>query len=224
MKKLCSLLAVLLVLSTLAVTSFAAEREIENLKLGQEVIFEQKWNKQKYFKITMPADGTLTIDLEAEYMIFLNLSDTNNNKIEVSDLKVSLGTGSGSTNITININEVEKRSTSSVIYRSLKKGTYYLTITTWWDSGNVTLSASSDAKTTDDPKVSISIPLKKGGTTQLGTVLSNTGNEQPTWTSSDNSIATVSSKGLVTAIKKGTTTVSVTIAGKRHSIAVVVTD
>ena len=69
-----------------------------------------------------------------------------------------------------------------------------------------------------------SLSLDIGGTQTLtATVLPNNADDKTvTWTSSNNSIATVSSNGLVTAIAAGNATITATAGGKSATCAVVV--
>lgn len=68
--------------------------------------------------------------------------------------------------------------------------------------------------------------LKVGGTCELSAeVTPGSSNDMVTWTSSDETIATVSSTGEVTALKEGTVTITATtLSGKSDSVTIVIGD
>lgn len=104
--------------------------------------------------------------------------------------------------------------------KDLKKGTYYAKIS----ATEQTLEDFYYTFTpTDKPSVKLSITLKKGQTLQLGSILENS-KSKTTWLSTKKTVATVSSKGLVTAKKTGKTTIRATLdSGEYAEITVKVT-
>lgn len=90
----------------------------------------------------------------------------------------------------------------SYITKDLEKGTYYLRVV-----GSVKGAYIKDLYYTFTPNkkpvISFSATIKKGTTLQLGAVTENY-DGKVTWSSAKKSVATVSSKGLVTAKKAGT--------------------
>ncbi len=98
---------------------------------------------------------------------------------------------------------------------AVKKGTAIITVTTTDGNKTATCKVTVKAKVIHVTEVKLDktdITKTEGETEQLtATVLpDNATNKAITWSSSDKNIATVDNKGLVTAIKKGTATITVT--------------
>lgn len=155
-----------------------------------------------YFKITLPSDGKLILRCsKAVECGWTKCCLLNSNAETVSDNWNMYGNWEDG--------------------RDLKKGTYYAKIT----SG--TKQTLEDFYytfiPTDKPSVKLSITLKKGQTLQLGSILENS-KSKTTWLSTKKTVATVSSKGLVTAKKTGKTTIRATLdSGEYAEITVKVT-
>lgn len=98
---------------------------------------------------------------------------------------------------------------SELIGPNLDAGTYYLRLWTQFGNNAGTYTYFAKFKPTSDARIEICIPLKKGKSVQLGTIFTNSKDKKVTWSSSKNSVATVSSTGKVTAKKKGTTIIKV---------------
>lgn len=101
---------------------------------------------------------------------------------------------------------------------AVEKGTYYLRITNtpWFSNTSTSYPSAGKAtisidftKANNPVLTSFQLTMKKGSTIQLDGVFT-IGSDTITWKSSKNSVATVSSKGKVTAKKKGTTTITAT--------------
>ncbi|MDE7288197.1 MAG: Ig-like domain-containing protein, partial [Oscillospiraceae bacterium] len=67
------------------------------------------------------------------------------------------------------------------------------------------------------PSSLMSLTLKKGDTVQLGA-----NGDNAKWSTSKKSVATVSSKGLVTAVKKGKAVITLKCGSKTQTIEIVV--
>lgn len=104
---------------------------------------------------------------------------------------------------------------------NLQAGTYYLSIyASEYDYCFTNFYYTFTPDTT--PTISLSITLKKGNELQLGTLIENS-TDKAKWTSTKKSIATVSEKGLVKAVKAGTTYIKATLpTGEYASIKVTV--
>lgn len=154
-----------------------------------------------YFKITLPSDGKLI-------------------------LRCSKAIGAGWTHCCLLNSNAETVSDDWNMHdnweasKDLKKGTYYAKIS----ATEQTLEDFYYTFTpTDKPSVKLSITLKKGQTLQLGSILENS-KSKTTWLSTKKTVATVSSKGLVTAKKTGKTTIRATLdSGEYAEITVKVT-
>lgn len=114
---------------------------------------------------------------------------------------------------------------------AVEKGTYYLRVTNtpWYSNtstsypsaGKATITVSFE-KDNEPVLTSLQITIKKGSTLQLGGVFT-TGSDTIEWKSSKTSVATVSTKGKVTAKKKGTATITATSGDVTLKIRVKVT-
>ncbi len=120
---------------------------------------------------------------------------------------------------------IVKKDSLSNNYRSeiygLKEGTYYLSF--YADSYFYSFADFYYTFTPDNsPTIFLSITLKKGTQLQLGTLIENSA-DKAKWTSTKKSVATVSDKGLVKAVKAGTTYIKATLpTGESASIKVTV--
>lgn len=95
---------------------------------------------------------------------------------------------------------------SKTISADVVKGTYYAVISTNKER-SYQITPSFEPSYT--PTITLSMSVKKGKTLTIGTIL-NTKNDKVTWTTANKKIATVSSKGKIKGIKKGTTTITAT--------------
>lgn len=159
---------------------------------------------QEFYKITIPKDGTINIKWTKGGGVHAELLDSKTNRI--GD-EFFIGYGWPGENSIHDVN----------------KGTYYLRI---YGRESYTAYVQDFYYTftpTDKPSVKLSITLKKGQTLQLGSILENS-KSKTTWLSTKKTVATVSSKGLVTAKKTGKTTIRATLdSGEYAEITVKVT-
>ena len=108
----------------------------------------------------------------------------------------------------------------------LKAGTYYVRI--WNTNSNadperLTATYIATFEPSKAPSIDISISLKKKKSIQLGAIFNNCSKKKLIWKSSKKKVATVTSKGKVTAKKKGTAIITVfTPDGEQSRIKVVV--
>ena len=116
------------------------------------------------------------------------------------------------------------KSSEDLIEGDLKAGTYYLRI---YKNGYMDEDMSAvyyfGFNPSKAPSIDISISLKKKKSIQLGAVFNNCSKKKLIWKSSKKKVATVTSKGKVTAKKKGTAIITVfTPDGEQSRIKVVV--
>ena len=90
--------------------------------------------------------------------------------------------------------------------KDLEAGTYFLRLYANTE-GTYTYFARQIPSTT--ASIEICIELNVGSSMQLGTIFNNSKDKNVKWSSSKKSVATVSSKGKVKAVKKGTTVIKV---------------
>ncbi|MBE6900955.1 MAG: hypothetical protein E7478_00615 [Ruminococcaceae bacterium] len=111
----------------------------------------------------------------------------------------------------------------------VNKGTYYIRVYRGisgggWagGDGSLSLKATFPSSSSSASKISyLQVTIPKGSTLKLSAVIS--GNGTPTWTSSKKSVATVSSKGTVTAKTAGTTIITAKLGSSAVKIKVKVT-
>lgn len=102
---------------------------------------------------------------------------------------------------------------SKGLVTALNEGNSRITITT--KDGNYTDTCNVEVKIANIPVTGLSLDkssviLNEGETAQLNATISpsNADNKKVIWSSSDTSVATISNKGLITAMKEGTTTIT----------------
>lgn len=186
------LTAAVMLCGTVAVGAYAAaknvtddivtmkELETVSLTAAPEIIFGPS-KEVKCFKIEVPREGTVTLKAATTYCAWFDF---------INSSEETLKSANNLKNFTVDVPE---------------KGTYYLKV-----CGNV---AGVTAKVTDmfytftpseKPVISLAVSLKKGDAIQFDAVTENY-DGKVTWSSTKKSVAAVSSKGLVTAKKAGTT-------------------
>ncbi len=114
--------------------------------------------------------------------------------------------------------------TKQISSENLEAGTYFLRLwgPTSYSVGTYTYFARQIIS--PDASVEICVNVKKGKTLQLGTIFTNSNDKEVKWSSSNKKIATVSSKGKVKGVKKGTAVIKVfNSSGLVHKIKVKVT-
>ena len=109
---------------------------------------------------------------------------------------------------------------------SIKEGTTIITVKT--EDGGRTAECTVNVKIFHAEKVTLdktSVSLMEGGTTQLTATVTpeEAENKNVTWSSSDESIATVSNDGVVTGVGKGTATITVKTEEGEHTATCTVT-
>lgn len=93
--------------------------------------------------------------------------------------------------------------------KNLEPGTYYLRVWAYYSESVGTITYFGHFEPTSESNIEVCISLKKGKSVQLGTIFTNCKDKKLTWTSSRKSVASVSSKGKVKGLKKGTTIIKV---------------
>ena len=112
----------------------------------------------------------------------------------------------------------------------VKKGTYYIRLKGYYNNTNgtadftATFPSASSSNSSSYGISYFSIPMEVGDRLKLGTVLYGDTYEDIVWTSSKNSVATVSSTGKVTAKSEGSTIITAKLGNSSVSIKIKVTD
>ena len=187
----------------------------------------------KDFKVTLSKKGTLKLsfDSKAQY-IYVVLFNSNGDKVELSERSASTGSTSYSSyfkKATLNWNKTIEKLKGTLSYKSLDKGTYYVRIWTEypWKTGKTSVSFSYPQEKEADEKAEgkisyLSVTLKKGNTLQLGAVID--GDGTVTWSTSKKAVATVTSKGKITAKAAGTATITAKLGSSSVKIKIKVTE
>lgn len=180
------------------------------------------------------ADGGYTAECNVEVKVYHPESI----KLNKSSVDIPLG---GTTQLTATIapdnaenkNVTWSSSDESVatisndgLVTSIKEGTTIITVTT--EDGGLKAECMVNVKIFHAEKVTLdktSVSLMESGTTQLVATVTpeEAENKNVTWSSSDESIATVSNDGVVTGVGKGTATITVTTEEGEHTATCTVT-
>jgi len=229
MKKLIgAVLAAVMAVSLLTVTAGAAANILDTPKTkitsGKTNTFTiSETSGENDYKVTLSEDGDLKFNMECnEKSIAIILFDSKGEIVKMT--KRSASTGSWDDNSAysvLNWNSYSKKSNGVIEWKNLKKGTYYVRFGIYmWQSGGfkytvtATFPDGSASSSTEVKEVTFQFTLKKGETLKPDpqlTPANGTGNIK--WKSSKTSVATVSANGTVTAVGKGTATITCT-AGK----------
>ena len=184
------------------------------------------------YKITATKSGSLVIKLTSQmYLTEVYVYDSDGNMVQLSDRKATSGEAKWHSDNYYSYNywnETVEKFAGTLTY-GIKKGTYYIRFERASDSGSgngkinftatfPTTSSSSTAKINY-----LSIPMKVGSTMQLSAVLSKTTVASVTWSSSKSSVASVTSKGKVTAKKAGSTVITAKLGTSTVKLRIKVT-
>ena len=168
----------------------------------------------KDFKITAAKAGDLTIDITSQlYYTDIYVYDSDGNKLRPSEIKTTSGEASepySEKHIQCIWNSAVEKYSGKLTY-GIKKGTYYIRferpLYDTAEKGNGKINFSVTVPTNSEKKSSISylqITIPKGSTMQFSAVGTVANGDKLSWSSSKTSVATISSKGVVTAKAAGT--------------------
>jgi hypothetical protein len=149
-----------------------------------------------------------------------NLYNSDGEKMSCKNRKTNSG---NMTDVGLYWNEDTEFGKGSCDYTILK-GTYYLQFyktRSYWGGGNILKFSISDPNAESVTALSLSLSLEEGDDIQLGGIVTPS-SAKVTWKSSNADVATVSSKGLVTAISAGKATITATAGGKSAKITIIV--
>ncbi|MBQ9120130.1 MAG: Ig-like domain-containing protein [Lachnospiraceae bacterium] len=194
-------LTALMVVSMLPVRAKAAGMFDTAIKMEPLEFFSEDFGGKhnpvtNYYAITLSKAGTVTLYCTAVNSIYLSYESCR------LDWRIMDANG-----VLIQEGELRDNQRSEIV--GLKKGTYYISV---YVQGKVESYTDLYYTFTPDetPTVSYSITVVKGTKIQLGAVIENS-TDKAKWTSSKKTVATVSSKGLVTTKKAGTAYIKATL-------------
>lgn len=225
MKKFLSILLSLAVAVT-AMTAFAVTASAIDLfpdavtaKSGKEVEKTMSSMSTKTYKFSVSKKGTLEIKVthtSSQYVTFV-LKDSDGGVIGASNSEAKAGYWDRSA--------AYPRDGVFSGYKTynLTKGTYYLEVYSS-NGGLVSFTPTYPSTASTEKRVSyLSATLEKGSTLQLGAVLSDGKAGTAEWSSSKSSVASVTSKGKITAKAKGTAVITAKVGSSTVKIQIKVT-
>jgi hypothetical protein len=160
------------------------------------------------FKFTVSSKTTITLAVKTDFeQLRVYLFDSDGNEMGQKNQKTTSGKWgqhwAGSSDFYLEWNEKVEKSEGSADY-TLLKGTYYIQLCQGYssDGGQDLIFKISDPNASSVTALSLSLSLEEGDEIQLGGIVTPS-SAKVTWKSSDSEIATISSKGLVTAVSAG---------------------
>lgn len=236
------ILAAVMVIGTLVVNASAAisiDELARNLPSGEAKSFRLSKYSHQYYRVVLSKKGTLELSISSNWgFIDVYVYDALGNKFMCSENIFSEGKGKEMEDgcfrcIWNGSAETESAETvegtlamEGTIKYELKKGTYYIELTTYSALGTDETTFKATYPTPDSADVQLSnitICMSVGDTITLE-VDAAPSNTKLTWSSSKKSVATVSSKGKVEAIEAGTTIITVKGGSSSQKIKIVVKD
>ena len=252
MKKITKVLSVLMtavmLMTALCVPAYAAsasassESAYKKAKLvdsGKTMSFTLKKDKDEsnygiaqIYKVELSKTGTLKLDVTSAVSSFhIQVLDKDVSEwMPYSNYSIKTGTfvDTYDNGPWINWQENLGKAKLTMEYK-LKKGVYYVRVFSIPGAkinGKTTIKFTypqDKSESSDSAKItSFTITLKKGSTLQLGTILSGEGTVK--WSTSKKSVATVTSKGKVTAKAKGTAVITAKTGDSSMKITIKVTE
>ncbi len=232
-----------MLMTALCVPASAADdfKSAKFVNSGSKVSFSFKVNEKnkdgsvksadpKMFKVELSKKGTLKLDVVsgASWFYIQVIDEDGAELFEYNDKEAISGTvGNYSDGASIYWKESIKKAKCTLKY-TLNKGTYFVKLFLVKNAEidgktSVTFTYPQDkSESSDSAKItSFTVTLKKGSTLQLGTILS--GDGTVTWSTSKKAVATVSSKGKVTAKSKGTAVITAKTGDSSMKITIKVT-
>ena len=183
------------------------------------------------YKITATRSGTLSIKLTSQmYALDVYLFDSDGNKVALAEGNNTSGNSYWRSDSYYYLtecywNDTVERYVGALNY-GIQKGTYYIRFMrdTRYGNGKLSFTATYPSSSSSTAKISyLSFSMKKGTTAQFGAVLSESSDTTVTWSTSDSSVATVSSTGKITAKAKGTAIISAKLGTSTVKLKIKVT-
>ncbi len=183
------------------------------------------------YKFTSTKSGTLSLNITAGLdKINIYVYDKDGNTVPFDEYTMISGTGDCSNGcFNLKWNQATEKIKINATYQ-IGKGTYYIRVQhNYRDFGTgsrgnrkISLTAKFPSTTVTKAKISyLTLTVNKGNTVQLGALVSPSGSKV-NWTSSKSSVASVSSKGKVTAKAKGTAFITAKCGSSTQRIQIIV--
>ena len=222
------ILALVIGICCLVPTAPAMKTEAASLKsVAKKVTFGE------YNNVTLNGtkETVLKVVLKSKGKFYLTASLSNCLKVERSlfcRITAELYNSNMSLLGSYEVWELDEISSDEFRTDELKAGTYYIRLYAESESVDDSNSVQTAAyfarfEPTKKPSIDICITLKRKKSIQLGAIFNNCSKQKLAWQSSKKKVATVTSKGKVTAKKKGTAIISIfTPNGEESRIKVIV--
>jgi len=242
-------MAAIMLMTALCIPASAADEyaSAKTVNSGSKVSFELKAKKYrddgsfddngiaKIFKVELSKKGALQLDIisAVSETIIQVIDEEGTETFKYSEKKITsgkyystLGSSFGANGSSLHWDKSLKKSKATLKYE-LEKGTYYIKVcgdvfTKVEGKTSITFTYPQATKAEKSTEItSFTVTLKKGSTLQLGTILSGEGTVK--WSTSKKAVATVSSKGKVTAKGKGTAVITAKAGDSSMKITIKVT-
>lgn len=226
-KKIAVLLLTAVTLVTILPVAVSAEnmfKEAKNIGSGKKVSFSLARDEYKFYKITPDKSGTATVKITSDAQtVYFYVYDEDGSDVEA---KYDITSGRRDTLAYGNYHPNSKTGIfKATMSFSVKAGkTYYMKIDADRSSGQTEAEfelsfkyPTEESSSSATSEALMTLTMKKGDTLQLGA-----NGDSAKWTSSDKTVASVSSKGLVTAKKAGSAVITVKCGSKSQAIEIIV--
>lgn len=214
------LAAVMLVLTAATVSAASIFDTAKNIGSGKKVSKTLDTDKTMDYKITPTEKGTATVKVTAKtFMFYFRVYDEDGNDVAYeNDISMGSKEAGGKYGFWWDRNTETFKGTFSFDVKANK--TYYVQVRRYMHSsqgsGKFEVSFKYPSEKVEQTAL-MTLNLKKGDTVQLGA-----NGDNASWKSSKKSVATVSGSGLVTAVKKGKTVITLKCGSKKQEIEIVV--
>ena len=225
-----ALVAAVMVIMTMAMTVSAesifktAKNADSGKKISTTIGYDGSDGKTAAYKFTPAAKGTAKIKITAEAHEFsFYIYDEDGNEVEYKR-DVSMGKNNNWHPEIYEWNKDAETFKATFTFSVAAKKTYYIQIVrprsyaSNKGTGKYEISFSYPTETKAADDTLLTYTLKKGKTIQFGATASNA-----KWSTSDKSVATVSSKGLIKGVKKGEAVITLKGGSQTVKIKIIVT-
>ncbi len=220
---------------TMCISSSAADEEIKYIDSGKKISFQMESKGDYYnYKVELSKKGALSLKISASAELFYVMLLNENGEYmpdpefeeEKGDCVFNPFTGA----VFCSWDDGTESFKSTLKWNNLPKGTYCVKLISEYGhqiKGKTSISFSypQEEKKEEAAKAELTgftITLKKGDTLQLGALMDGEGIVK--WSTSKKSVASVTSKGKVTAKGKGTATITAKCGDSKIKIKIKVTE
>lgn len=208
------LLSLVMAVTTLTALSVTASAASEREEKAVAIILNKKvsvpTNKStNYYKFTIKEETDVWLEYTAYTSgLDFEIYNSKNQRYVYNSKDISLGTYNLSYVIKGKWDEEKEKAQGRLRY-TLDPGEYYLEVYRADDSGTGKISFTLNAPVDESPEIDyISMTVEEGTKITLGAVLTTNSKKSVKWSSSNKTVASITSKGVLTAKAEGTTTIT----------------